>query len=159
MLMNLIVLLVPSALAEPVFFPAGLFQQGSGRASDEPIRTVHLSAYRLDSTEVSIGDFQRFVTQAWSDDQWWSSEGLLWRAAHPNGAGRDTRARLEGMQITQWSLSPFGKQKPFAHGAAALFRPKRSGNMQPAEMGDNGIPGATAMNEMLSGIPVESPDT
>ena len=112
MLINLIVLLFPCALAETVFFPAGTFQQGSGRASDEPIRTVHLSAYRLDSTEVSIADFQLFVEEAWTADEWWSSAGLLWRAAHPNGAGDKTRAAGRApnhpvVAVTYWEAEAY----------------------------------------------------
>jgi formylglycine-generating enzyme required for sulfatase activity len=88
----LLPLLLQPALAEPIAIPGGSFEQGSGRASDEPLRTVHLSAFALDRSEVDIGEFERFVAEGWSDPQWWSEGGLEWLQTRPHGAGAEARA-------------------------------------------------------------------
>ena len=76
-----------------IFFPEGSFQQGSDFAPDEtPKHEVKLKAFSMDKTEVSIRDFERFVQQGWTQDQHWSKEGLDWKAANPNGAGKENRA-------------------------------------------------------------------
>jgi len=84
-----------------VWVPGGSFEMGSEpRHPDElPVRTVTLDGFWLDRTEVSLGQFRRFVaatnhsTQA--EQQGWSyvrrAEGLEWTAgadsAHPQGPG------------------------------------------------------------------------
>jgi formylglycine-generating enzyme required for sulfatase activity len=81
------------AYAEPVSIPAGSFQQGSGRAADEPLRQVALSAYRIDRTEVSIREFEAFATAGgYSNSALWSKDAATWLSGHPNGAGPELRA-------------------------------------------------------------------
>jgi formylglycine-generating enzyme len=76
-----------------VFFPATSFQQGSGFAPDEsPKHSVTLSAFSIDKTEVSIRNFELFVQNAWKNDQYWTTDGLTWRAQNPQGAGKENRA-------------------------------------------------------------------
>ena len=73
---------------EPAVFPAGSFQQGGTTAPDARWqRRVTLSAYGMDRSEVTIAAFDDFVAQGWTDDQWWTSDGLAWRGDHPEGAG------------------------------------------------------------------------
>ena len=85
--------LIQYSLANPISFPSGSFQQGSGHAPDEtPQHDVFLDAFSIDKTEVSIRDFEQFVRQAWGTDQYWSAEGLKWRSTYPNGAGQENRA-------------------------------------------------------------------
>jgi formylglycine-generating enzyme required for sulfatase activity len=77
---------------DPVAVPAGSFQQGNGRDPDAPTRTVTLSAYRIDRTEVTIDDFERFAREAWRQRGWWTDEGWAWAQDHPGGAGSELRA-------------------------------------------------------------------
>jgi formylglycine-generating enzyme required for sulfatase activity len=112
MLSLLLPLLLQPAYAEPIAIPAGSFEQGSGRASDEPLRTVHLSAYALDRAEVSIGEFERFVAAGWSDPQWWSEDGLAWLESRPFGAGAKNRAAGRGPEhpvvaVTYWEAEAY----------------------------------------------------
>jgi formylglycine-generating enzyme required for sulfatase activity len=88
------VLFVMVAHAEPVSVPPGAFRQGSGEVADEsPARTVALSGYRVDRTEVSIAEFEQFVASGgYTDTRWWSPEGRAWADAHPDGAGAALRA-------------------------------------------------------------------
>ena len=89
----LAILTAPSFAQETVSFPEGSFEQGSDFAPDEsPKHSVSLSPYQLDSTEVSIKDFELFVAAGWSKDQYWTAEGLKWRTANPQGAGAQNRA-------------------------------------------------------------------
>jgi formylglycine-generating enzyme required for sulfatase activity len=92
MLSLMLPLLSQLAQAEPISIPAGSFEQGSGRSPDEPLRTVQLSAFAIDPAEVSIEEFERFSNEGWPQPEWWSTEGLAWREAHPVGAGVDARA-------------------------------------------------------------------
>ena len=112
MLSILLPFILPVAHAEPALIPAGSFQQGSGRATDEPIRTVHLSGYRIDRTEVTIAEFEQFIAVGWSDLQWWSVPGLAWMSEHPNGAGADTRAAGRSsdhpvVAVTYWEAEAY----------------------------------------------------
>jgi formylglycine-generating enzyme required for sulfatase activity len=81
-------------LAAVVAIPAGTFRQGGGRAPDEsPVREVALSAYRIDTTEVSIGEFEAFVAAGgFRQAALWSPAGQEWLRAHPEGAGAKVRA-------------------------------------------------------------------
>lgn len=89
----LLLLVIPALHAEPLLIPAGRFEQGSAAEPDAPVRTVTLSAYRIDATEVTIQAFERFVTAGgYRQDRWWSPEGRQWLAQHPGGAGADHRA-------------------------------------------------------------------
>ncbi len=78
--------------ADAVAVPAGSFTQGSGRASDEPLRTVTLSAYRIDRTEVTVAAYERFVAEGYEEQRWWSNDGWAWAQEHPGGSGADFRA-------------------------------------------------------------------
>jgi len=93
---RLLILLAPVlALAAPkdtVPVPAGPGNMGDGRSPDAPARTVTLSAFRIDRTEVSVAAYERFVRDAWSKRDAWSEAGWAWAQAHPGGAGADTRS-------------------------------------------------------------------
>ncbi len=93
-----LLLLVAQADAPPgIAIPAGRFEQGGTDAPDARwSRRVTLSAYRIDRSEVSVGAFERFVAEGWQDEQWWTADGLSWRAAHPDGAGAATRRSERG---------------------------------------------------------------
>jgi formylglycine-generating enzyme required for sulfatase activity len=84
----------PSAGSGPALIPTGAFQQGGGRAADErPTREVTLSAYRIDRTEVTIAEYERFATSGgYADAKWWSEAGKAWLAEHPDGAGAALRS-------------------------------------------------------------------
>ena len=87
-----IILLTTAFAQDPVSFSAITFDRGSGIAPDEsPKHPVMISAYKLDATEISIAQFEVFVTQGWSQDRNWSTEGLEWRAQNPQGAGEENR--------------------------------------------------------------------
>jgi formylglycine-generating enzyme len=83
---------------QAVSIPGAVFTEGSGRAPDEPLRRVTLSAYRIDRTEVSVAAFERFVGEGWSVAGNWSADGLAWRKTHPTGAG--AALRLSGRPAT-----------------------------------------------------------
>jgi formylglycine-generating enzyme required for sulfatase activity len=109
------------ALAAPVAVPAGSFQQGGGRASDEqPVREVALSAYRIDTTEVSVGEFESFVAAGgFTKPELWSPEGKAWLAEHPVVAvtwfEADAYCRWKGGSLpteAQWERAAC---KPGAH--------------------------------------------
>lgn len=70
----------------------GASPQGSGRAPDEPRRSVTLSPFRLGVAEVTIDEFERFAATAYTDPSLWSPEGWTWAQAHPQGAGAALRA-------------------------------------------------------------------
>ncbi len=77
-----------AAPADTALIPAGPFQRGSGRAPDDsPKHQVVLSAFRIDRHEVTIREYENFVRQGWSEDRFWSEEGLKWRKKNPIGAG------------------------------------------------------------------------
>ena len=49
-------------------------------------------AYRIDRTEVSVGDFEEFETAGgYTLNAHWSAEGLAWRSQNPKGAGATQR--------------------------------------------------------------------
>lgn len=87
----LLLALTPEAT---VVLPTGTFRLGDEDMPDaRPVKRVQLSEFRIDRSEASLASFQAFAMgPAWSDDRFWSSEGRLWRAAHPTGAGPTARA-------------------------------------------------------------------
>lgn len=88
----LILLSTFSFAEERATFDAVSFVMGSGETPDEsPSRTVTLSPFAIDLTEISIQEFERFVAQGWNTDSHWSPEGLTWRTENPTGAGTDYR--------------------------------------------------------------------
>ena len=112
MLSLLFSLLITSAGAEPIAIPAGSFVQGSGRATDAPTRTVQLSAYSIDATEVSIAEFEQFVAAGWTDPQWWSASGRAWQQAQSDGAGASARAAGRPadhpvVRVTYWEAEAY----------------------------------------------------
>ncbi len=74
------------------------FRMGSDRAPDEsPAHEVGLSSYRIDATEVSVGDYEQFVAAGgYADAAHWSEAGRVWLAEHPEGAGAALRASGRG---------------------------------------------------------------
>lgn len=74
-----------------VLIPAGRFTQGSAREPDAPPRQVHLSAYRIDRTEVTVAAFEAFAVSAWSERAWWDADGWAWATEHSGGAGPELR--------------------------------------------------------------------
>jgi formylglycine-generating enzyme required for sulfatase activity len=92
MMIYLALLWTNLGLAETASFPKSVFTMGSGETPDEtPIRTITLSPYRIDLTEVSIQEFEKFVATGWDQDDSWTPEGLQWRTDHPEGAGATHR--------------------------------------------------------------------
>jgi formylglycine-generating enzyme required for sulfatase activity len=63
-----------------ILIPAGSFVQGAAHLPDAPRRTVTLSAFRIDQTEVSVRQMQEFARRFWADPRYWSAEGLAWAA-------------------------------------------------------------------------------
>ncbi len=89
----LTLVLVTALAGERASIPAGSFEQGgSGSPDTQPQRQVTLSAYQIDTSEISIAAFERFVAQGWQDDAWWSPAGLAWRSEHPSDAGAELRS-------------------------------------------------------------------
>ncbi len=68
------------ALHGEIHIPAGSFVQGAPHLPDAPRRTVTLSAFRIDRTEVSARQMQEFARRHWADGRYWSAEGLAWAA-------------------------------------------------------------------------------
>lgn len=85
-------MLAIAAPRDTVAVPGGPGSMGDGRAPDAPTRTVALSAFRIDRTEISISAYERFVRDGWKDRSAWSDAGWAWAEAHPGGAGAETRA-------------------------------------------------------------------
>jgi formylglycine-generating enzyme required for sulfatase activity len=87
-------LLLAMAPEATVLIPTGRFRMGDADMPDAgPVREVSVSAFRIDTTEVSIAAYEAFAAGAgWSDDACWSAEGRAWRAEHPVGAGKTARA-------------------------------------------------------------------
>jgi formylglycine-generating enzyme required for sulfatase activity len=81
-----------AAPADTVPVPGGAGNMGDGVSPDAPARQVELSPFRIDRTEVSVAQFERFVAEAWSERTVWSEAGWAWAQAHPSGAGEALRA-------------------------------------------------------------------
>ncbi len=79
--------------ADAVLVPAGETTQGQEGLPDAPPRSVRLSAFRMDRTEVSIGAFEGFVSEGgYAEVEHWSEAGRAWLEQHPEGAGGEIRA-------------------------------------------------------------------
>jgi formylglycine-generating enzyme required for sulfatase activity len=52
--------------AEMVLIPAGNFQMGSndGEDDEKPVHTVYVDAFYMDTTEVTVGQFKKFLSEA-----------------------------------------------------------------------------------------------
>jgi len=62
---------------------SSLFGSDSDEAwvQERPLRTVHLSPYRVQRWPVLVSEYARFVqARAYADDQWWDEPGARWRA-------------------------------------------------------------------------------
>ena len=90
--MRVLVFCLLLGAAPRITIPAGEFRQGSLRAPDEqPMRSVALSAYSIDRTEVSVKAFEEFVQSGYDERPHWSAQGWAWHQAHPHGAEPQTR--------------------------------------------------------------------
>jgi formylglycine-generating enzyme required for sulfatase activity len=78
--------------ADPLPIQRATFVAGSGRASDEPLRTVTVGAYAIDATEVTIADFEEFAASGYRDPGLWPGDAARWLGEHPEGAGAAMRA-------------------------------------------------------------------
>ncbi|MFT5587786.1 MAG: sulfatase activating formylglycine-generating enzyme, partial [Cognaticolwellia sp.] len=77
----------------PVEIPAGTYTQGADLQPDAPPREVSLSGFRVDVTEVSIHQFEAWVTAgAYGESSHWSPAGRDWLKKNPTGLGVETRA-------------------------------------------------------------------
>ena len=87
-----LLLIADATSGELATFEASSFQMGSGLSSDEsPVRTVVLDPFAMELTEVSVQEFEVFVTQGWNNNGNWSDEGLRWRSQNPTGASATYR--------------------------------------------------------------------
>ncbi|MSQ02129.1 MAG: hypothetical protein EXR71_09590 [Myxococcales bacterium] len=107
-------LLIASMPDAAVSIGAGRFAMGDADMPDaRPVREVEVSAFRIDRTEVSIGEFEAFAAgPGWSADACWSSGGLAWRSTHPTGAGPTARASGRAgdhpvVAVTFWEAEAF----------------------------------------------------
>ena len=107
-------LLIASMPDAAVSIPSGHFAMGAADVPDaRPVRDVEVSAFRIDRTEVSIGEFESFATgTGWDADTCWSEGGLAWRATHTNGAGPTARASGRAgdhpvVAVTFWEAEAF----------------------------------------------------
>ncbi len=87
-------MLILLLVAATVEVPASSFRMGSDRAPDEtPAHEVSLLGFGIDTTEVSIGEYEAFVAAgAYATPAWWSEAGRLWLEEHPGGQGPALRA-------------------------------------------------------------------
>ncbi len=82
-----------AAFAARVAIPAGEYTLGNPQHPDSPVRTARLSAFAIDTTEVSIAEFERFVKEGgYGEPELWSQAGRAWLKANPQGAGEAQRA-------------------------------------------------------------------
>ncbi|MCK6503215.1 formylglycine-generating enzyme family protein [Myxococcota bacterium] len=88
-----------AAAAAParVAIPAGRFTMGADGHPDAPPRQVRLSAFEIDRTEVSIGQFEEFTAAGgYRKPELWSEAGRAWLAQHADGAGAELRSAGRG---------------------------------------------------------------
>lgn len=73
--------------------PAGTWQLGDAGQPDAPVETVALDGFALDRAEVTVADFEAWVTAGgYRTRAHWSDAGWSWAQANPQGAGADARA-------------------------------------------------------------------
>lgn len=78
---------------DPIQIPGGAFSQGTDTEPDAPPRTVTLTPFSIARTEVTVADYERFVADGgYQQTAIWSTDALAWLAAHPEGAGAESRA-------------------------------------------------------------------
>lgn len=59
---------------------------------ETPQRTISLSAYVIDRYEVTVAEFQAFMSGPASEQTHWSTAGWAWYQANPQGAGAELRS-------------------------------------------------------------------
>lgn len=70
--------------------------------------TSNAPTYRIDRTEVSIGDYEAFeAAGAYSENAHWSAAGLQWREKNPVGAGASHRRSNRGYNHPVVAISFF----------------------------------------------------
>ena len=94
MLLGLNLILVsPLANSVPTTIPEGTFSRGDAQGGDTtPVRPITLSAFSIDTTEVSVAAFERFFQNSWDTDENWSEAGIEWRNKQPKGGATAQRA-------------------------------------------------------------------
>lgn len=110
----LLALLLGLAPEGTVLIPAGSFAMGDADMPDaRPVREVRLSAFRIDTTEVSLARYEAFAAgPGWTDARCWSEAGAAWRAAHPVGMGPTARAAGRSAEhpvvaVSYWEAEAF----------------------------------------------------
>ena len=64
--------------------PAGPFTRGDERGHDDerPVRTIHVGAFHIDATEVTVGQYRAFIAAGgYTTRACWTDEGWQWREA------------------------------------------------------------------------------
>src|SRR3989442_1052180 len=96
-----------------VLVPAGLYRVGGGGGRDTA--TVRLDSFYIDSTEVTVAAYQRYITAVNGAAPWtrrppdaWHVTGVLWAEADAYGRRRDPPARLP--TENEWEAAARGPQ-------------------------------------------------
>jgi iron(II)-dependent oxidoreductase len=100
-----------------VLVPSDSYTVGGG--SGHPTRRVALAAFYIDSTEVTVGSYQRYLTSASIPAPWrqrppddWPATGILWSEAQRYCAAHDARLPSED----EWEAAargPDGRRYPW----------------------------------------------
>jgi len=71
---------VPGSLVE---VPGGPFIRGGGSIDSQPQKTLSISSFFIEKTEVSVGQFKRFVmADGYTTEAFWSKEGWAWKTRY-----------------------------------------------------------------------------
>ncbi len=97
-----------------VYVPAGQFEMGStnGESDEQPVHTVTLDEFWIDQTEVTVAQFQGFVTETgykteaeregwgytWTETGWEQASGASWQ--HPQGPGSNAQDNHPVVQVS-----------------------------------------------------------
>lgn len=93
MLPATLILFASAAASAPATIPAATVEIGAANQVDAAPRKARLSTFRIDTTEVSIADFERFTSAGgYGKAELWSEAGRAWLKANPAGAGTTARA-------------------------------------------------------------------
>ena len=90
-----------------VLFPAGSYRMGEDSAyslsNQKPIHEVHLNAYFIDETEVTVADFLEFIRDdGYKNQEFWTKDG--WQYLQ--------KLRQKSAAVTPASLNKTGRNKP-----------------------------------------------